>query len=1041
MPISKIAPLLFASGFCALVYQVVWLRLLRQIFGASTEASAAALAIFMAGLGIGSLTLGPRADRQRKPLGFYARLEAGIALLAALSPLLVGLAQKVYLTLGDATAIGSLVATPLRLALSVLVLGLPTWLMGGTLPAAARAVERATDGGRRGVAKLYGANTLGAVCGVLFATFIALETFGLRGALWAASLLNLLVAAIAWRLADASVIPVARSSTSEAARGDTPSETRFVLIAAAATGFVFFLMEMVWYRMLAPVLGGSSYTFGTILAVALLGVGIGGLLYGQRTSNGRPTLFTFAGTCSLQALFLLAPFALGDRIAVVAMLLRPMGDISFGLLIAVWTALTAVVVLPTAVVAGYQFPLLIALLGDGRDQVGRQVGLAYAWNTAGGVAGAVAGGFGLITLVSAPVLWRGCAVLLLALAGAAAWHGRNTDGLHRRLAAVVIAAAASLALLASPGPSAVWRHTPIGAGGMPSSFEGPGDVRRMSQAVRRAIIWQRDGRESSVAVHGLDDISVLVNGKADGSALHDAPTQVMSGLIGAVLHPSPRRALVVGLGTGTSAGWLAEVPGIERVDVVELEPAMAQVAQLCAPVNHDAMSHPRVHLEIGDGREFLRTTRQRYDLIFSEPSNPYRAGIASLFTRELYHAAADRLGENGLFLQWLQSYHIDSAAVRTVIATLKSIFPYVESWQVHSGDLMLVASRQPIVHDLERIRPRTQREPVRSALRDVFGVEGAEGFYSAFVANSDLAQAILAAADQLNTDDRPIVEFGFARGLGRDLGFSIRRLAALAVARGEHLPPITGGRLDWRRVNEMRRVRDSKWGSTQPPPPQGDENLGHRIAARNAYVLGDLKATLRRWQRQLAEPASPLDRLMIAEALAETADPAAPLHAGRLLQDGQPVAAAAVLARFEFRTGRFEQAAEHLIAAAVAARQHPWCHRATLERALLLAAQLARIEPILGLDLFDALGQPFAVRLLDEARLRTRLDIAEATAFAALCEAALSPFEPHVPWEETFLSTRHRCYETLTHPLEPQARADLETFHREAPRTLHPRPM
>ncbi|MEM7586137.1 MAG: fused MFS/spermidine synthase [Acidobacteriota bacterium] len=1037
MPLSRVAPLLFASGFCALVFQVAWLRLLRLIFGGSTAASAATLAMFMAGLGLGSLVLSRRVDRWRRPLLGYAKLEAGVAMAAALSPWLVGLAQSVYFGLGGASELGDTTATLLRLALSALVLGVPTFLMGGTLPAASLAVATPNDRGRRRVALLYGINTLGAVCGALVATFFALEHLGIRGTLWTAAGLNLgvaLVAALLGRTAVQAKEPDEGSPATEATADPAAARGRFVLGAAAVVGFAFFLMEMVWYRILAPVLGGSSYTFGLILAIALLGVGLGGWLYSQvyrhRARDQRPTLVTFAGTCAAEALLLLVPYALGDHIALTAMLLRPIGNISFALLVASWTALTAVVVLPAAIVAGFQFPLLIALLGSGRRHLGRQVGLAYACNTVGAVAGAIAGGFGLLALLSAPRLWLGVAGMLLVLAAVAVALERP-QRFERRLLWPAIAAPACLALMMTPGPSALWRHTPIGAGGMPASFDGPNEVRRISHAVKRAIGWQREGRESSIAIHGLDEASLLVNGKADGSAVSDAPTQVLSVLIGAALHPAPRDALVIGLGTGSSAGWLAKFPGIESVRVVELEPAMTEVSELCAAVNHDALDLPQVKLQIGDGRELLRSSPATYDLIFSEPSNPYRAGIASLFTRNLYRDAARRLNEGGIFLQWLQSYHVDADLVRTVVATLASELPHVEIWQLASGDMLLAASPSPIRHNLARIRGLAAEEPLRSALRATLGVSGAEGFYTAFIASDALAKAMSRQVEELNTDDHPIVEFGFARGVGRDLGFSVQRLLAVATTRREQLPPIQGGRLDWRRVLELRTARDAKWGALSSPLGL-DEAMDTRIAARNAYVLGDLVAAGRRWQSQPEPPSSPLDQLLVAEALAEAADPAALEHAEQLQIHGQVGAAHAVRARFYVRAGLHPAALDPLIAVFRQARTNPWTHRPTLERSLALAAELAQADPVLGLDLFPILGDAFAVQLLDEARLRIRLDIAEAVSFAAFCEPALAPFKPHVPWEEDFLERRSRCYETLAHPLMEQAREDLATYQREA---------
>ena len=194
---ARVAPLLFLSGLCALVYQVVWLREFRLVFGASTAASAAVLAIFIGGLGLGGLWLGPRADRQAAPLAFYARLEAGIALLSAVTPALLALVRQVYVGLGGSQALGMGLGTVLRLLLAGLVLAAPTLLMGGTLPAASRAIETDDDSRRRGVALLYGVNTLGAVAGSFLATFVLLETLGNRTTLWLASLLNLAVAVTA----------------------------------------------------------------------------------------------------------------------------------------------------------------------------------------------------------------------------------------------------------------------------------------------------------------------------------------------------------------------------------------------------------------------------------------------------------------------------------------------------------------------------------------------------------------------------------------------------------------------------------------------------------------------------------------------------------------------------------------------------------------------------------------------------------------------------------------------------------------------------
>ena len=318
---------------CGLVFQVAWFREFRLVFGASTAASSAVLAVFMGGLGIGNAVLGKRADRARSPLALYALLELSIALAAALSPLLIDLLHGLYISLGGQLALGFPAATAVRLAISALVLGVPTFLMGGTLPAAVRAVTVCEDQQRRGAALLYGANTLGAVVGALGSTFFALEFFGTRKTLWLACLVNLCTA-----LSRAGTVALRRRPRQPGVRGANAPESgenektlrparrlarprcrrTSSMSSAGIAGFAFFLMELVWYRMLGPILGGTTFTFGLILAVALAGIGLGGAAYALFFRRAPVSLHGLALTCVLEACCIAIPFALGDRLAILA---------------------------------------------------------------------------------------------------------------------------------------------------------------------------------------------------------------------------------------------------------------------------------------------------------------------------------------------------------------------------------------------------------------------------------------------------------------------------------------------------------------------------------------------------------------------------------------------------------------------------------------------------------------------------------------------------------------------------------------------------
>lgn len=1026
---ARVAPLLFLSGLCALVYQVVWLREFRLVFGASTAASAAVLAIFIGGLGLGGLWLGPRADRQAAPLAFYARLEAGIALLSAVTPALLALVRQVYVGLGGSQALGMGLGTVLRLLLAGLVLAAPTLLMGGTLPAASRAIETDDDSRRRGVALLYGVNTLGAVAGSFLATFVLLETLGNRTTLWLASLLNLAVAVTARAVARGLPPPPEEAPRAEVERS---APVGFVLAAAAAVGFAFFLMEMVWYRILSPLLGGSVFTFGLILTLALLGIGLGGYAYSLVGQDRPARLSGFAWTCLLEGACLAVPYALGDRIALLALLLRPLGNVGFWGHVLGWSLVTAVVVLPAAVVAGYQFPMLVALLGRGRAEVGRQLGLTYAWNTLGAIVGSLAGGFGLLPVLSAPGCWRLAGVLLLALGLAAiavAWRVERT--LHRLLLPALLAAGVG-GLLTASGPTAAWRHAGIGVGRAPLPASRD-EARAWLRRERRALAWEADGVESSVALIHRLGTAFVVNGKVDGHFTLDAPTQVMSGVLGALLHPGPRSALVIGLGTGSTSGWMGAVPGLERVDTVELEPAILEVARAAAAVNRDVLRNPRVHVVIGDARETLLASRAQYDLIFSEPSNPYRAGIASLFTTEYYRAAERRLAPGGIFVQWTQGYEVSSEAVRTVYASLSSVFPQVETWRTHR-DLLLLATREPLVHDGAELRRRLAREPFRSALADAWRVAELEGLLGHFVARPELGRALAAGhRGPLNTDDANLLEFGFARVVGRHGLFDLSEALLLATDRRLDLPDLAGAPLEAGRVWETRlRLYP---GGLRVPAELATPAVLARARAVQLSLAGDAAGALQAWQQQEREPREPLELALAAEGLAERGDEGA-VRWAEALRAFQPAEAEALLARLRLQQARLDEAGAHLVAAFERHRDDPWPRVDVMARALRAAPALAAARPALAPQLLAALARPFAAGSLQEERQQARLEVAVAAGLPAECARALHDMEPWVPWRRELLEGRLACYRAAGDPLAEQARRDLAELLSEEPAPL-----
>jgi spermidine synthase len=1018
------AVLLFLSGACALTYQTVWLRQFRMIFGGSTFATAAVLAIFMGGLGAGSALLGRRADAHPKPLVFYGQLELLIAAFSAVSIALLWLVAKLYFAAGGSVTLGLFGASVVRLLLAAVVLAIPTVLMGGTLPAAARAVESNDDDGRRRLSLLYGANTLGAVTGTLLSTFWALELFGNRKTLLIAVLVNVLVGVFARSMGSGSEVAELRSSDEvplNVASAEPRNRSRYAtLVAAAIVGFAFLLMELVWYRMLAPLLGGSTFTFGLILAVALLGIGLGGAAYSFWSGRTRATVGGFALTCALEAAFIALPFALGDRLAIAEYFLRSLGQTGFPGYVFAWTILTLIVVLPAAFVSGVQFPLLISILGRGRNDVGRDVGSAYAWNTAGAIVGSLAGGFGLVPLLSAPGVWRLVIVLLALLGIAAALLAMREKDAFRAVAAVIFAIAAIGGTFAL-GPTAVWRHAGIGAGRATIST-GPNQLRNFVNNTRGALAWDVDGRESGVALLAAEDYAFVVNGKVDGSARGDDGTQVMAGLVGAILHPKPQRSLVIGLGTGSTAGWLGAVPTMQRVDVVELEPAILRVARACTTVNHDVLHNPKVKIRIADAREVLLTTADHYDIIFSEPSNPYRAGIASLFTDEFYRASKSRLNTGGIFLQWLQAYDVDAGTIRTIYTTIARVFPSVETWHTAQGDLLLVATEKPIAIDMASLRQRVASEPFASALTNAWHTESAEGFLSHYVASDGITRAITKDETEWNSDDRTLVEFTFARGVGEGR-FDIDQLTALARARGADVPHNVRRPVDWSAVSNERAAVTY----VDQLPAKKSPELQARRRAHTSWDSGSLHDVFVAHTTTPFDPVNSSDLAMLAEAYADEGEDRA-LPYIEALRATHPIDADAVTARLLYRQAKPEEATAALVRALGAYHSNPWPTVDLMHRAFDLIPLLSRQQRN-ALPLLAQLERPFAASQWDETRRMRRVFVArQSLGCSARTLAALHALEPWPPWHKGFLQLRLDCYRTSMSRRAADAERDYMDF-------------
>ena len=743
---------------------------------------------------------------------------------------------------------------------------------------------------------------------------------------------------------------------------------RLALAATALAACLLAIAGDLWSRLLPPLIGHGLEVSALLTTLVTLGLSLGFLLQAvthqtvthQAVTHGNQpaTYLTLASSTAGVALWLAVPYALGDTLAVLALLIRPLADAGDALRLLGRSLVVSSMVLPATLAWGALFRGLAANRGR------RHLGQAFAAAGAGLLGGAVVVLSGLIPKISVLGAWRGVTVLLLGLAALSAtlgWRSRRSTAAGLMPFAWLLV---GFLVASQEGPSNFSRHAPIATGHLRSTMNGPNDLRRLLLQQQRAILWGVDGKRSGISLAASNGYTLRIDGVVRGG-LHDAAGAVMSGLVGAALHDAPKRALVIGLGDGISSGWLAQVPSIEQVDVAEIEPATERVAALCAPLHRDVSrstdSPSKVRRIRRPGRKVLRSAAEPYDLILV--SDPRHAG------HRLMTTAASRLATGGLFLQRLD---IDSPSAGAIHDALAEVFPVVEVWQVQTDGLVLVAAAKPLDLDLDRLRSQVATEPYAAALDWLWGVEGLEGFLT----------------------------------------------GSPSRVQGDGVDPET--------VADLRRARDLTWGVF---PTTGTPS------SRGAFQAGDLQQALIGRPAAPRAQTSPIDRLLLAESSAEFADDRVP-DLARMLRARRPVEAAIVLARWQLRRREPAQATHHLLAAFTAARQHPWVFAPTLQRAFALAQEIATQDPAKGAALFDALAEPFAVRLLDDARLQTRIALAPLLNDTSRCTEAFGAFEPHPSWDDAFLHHRWRCYQRASHPLAEQAGRDLRAFRDAAPPSL-----
>ena len=807
-----------ASGATGLMLEVVWSRMLVGLFGSTTWGVLTVLVVFMGGLGLGGILFGWRASATDRPLRLYGRLEVEIGLYSLTVPWLFEGVGNLYLAATRATGAGSAV----RVLAAVLALGIPTTLMGGTLPVLTRVVARAWDRPGRAAGVLYAANTLGAVVGCFATGFVLILWLGL-------SATNALAAAIDIALGLA-MIGLDRRRPPEVPEVDPAggsevrprADARWAMLIAGLSGFCGLAYEVLWTRgLLATLTESTTYAFTLMLTVFLLGHAMGSGLASRAVDDGRGGGWRRLGLSQVMAGL--------TSLLTLPLLVMAQGPIEWvrttptstfwTMIVPFQLALCLAVMLIPAGFLGASFAFAARLsIGEGRS-VGTSTGRLYAVNTAGSIAGAiVAAGwlvprFGtqgaLIALGVAQAVPGGLAYLLGGRG--TAWHARL--GTLIALGALVGVAVALNA--AFPMAMVYARKEP---GRLVDAIEGPGATVTVHQ------------RQAGDRVININSVNVA------GTNRVLRTTQKLQAHLPLLLHPAPRSVLQIGFGAGGTCRSVALHREVTSIDVAEISPEVLLMARRWfADVNRGVLDDPRVHVRVVDARSEMAVSDRTYDLILSDSIHPRFRGNSTLYTRDYFALCARRLNPGGLVSSWLPLYGMSVDDLRSILKSFQSVFPHVQIWYPNAEtneNTIIIGSPTPIEVDWMRLTSRLADPPVAADLAEV-EIRGPFALLDFFLMG-DGEVAAFSATGRLNTDDRPSLEFLAPRTIHRQIAW-LANFQALRAARGSVVPIVRGASPEV--LAELRR-----W----------EAGTGFKLKAQSEELKGDLPEAIRAYAEGLA---------------------------------------------------------------------------------------------------------------------------------------------------------------------------------------------
>jgi len=755
--------------------------MLGLIFGHTTFAISTVITAFMGGLALGSYFLGRWADSDGKikhifrKIGgspdflMYGFLETFIGIYCLFTPVLFNIVESIYLQF---SYLPFYTISIIRFILCMIVLIVPTFCMGGTLPLLSKFLIINSQELSRKLGFLYFINTAGAVFGTILAGFYLISNLGITGTLHMAAFTNIAIGFLVYTLnRGAGNVSSATKETGEEDREKkTDKMAWLIFIIFCFTGFGSMIYELAWTRAISLALGSSTYAFSTMLATFLFGIALGSMIYSFLSRRKDFSVLSFGWLEILISLACLMTIPLLGRIPLYVIYFFPRLKGSYNMiLLANFFFCFLVMLIPTTIM-GFVFPLVGKIYTQSIKKIGKHIGDIYAINTLGCIIGSFLTGFILIPFIGVQNSLK-IGVLINMTAGVLLLY-TCSKRLTARL--TCIAGMILFILLLNYIPS--WNPTIMSSGSAlygdiynkEYSKAGAEGKKYFDELMIKYLVFQKDGISCTVSVYDFVNTIILrVNGKTDASTAIDMPTQLLLGYMPVLYHKNPKDIFIIGLGSGVTCKAVTDFPEVSSVECAEIEPAVVEAAGYFKDFNGNVLENPKLHVAIDDGRNAMLASQKNYDVIISEPSNPWIAGIGNLFTIDFYKICNSKLKPDGIMVQWFHLAKMNHRDIDMIINTFYSVFPEGIVWRGKDTDMFLLGSKKPLVFDYERFKERYEHNKSFRSSMESININKPDMIFTHYVTKPvDIDYSSIL----FNTDDMPVLEFSAPKSLYLESG-------------------------------------------------------------------------------------------------------------------------------------------------------------------------------------------------------------------------------------------------------------------------------